>query len=130
MTEDREVYVRDKPFGGADKSSNGHRYDTVPFVNGMIMAGMSCQPIHYRKEEHDAFFDVCSKFDALIVRCNPGQINDDGGDQKKFDDAVRSLQKKGKKVRANSEISGNFPEKNRIFRELQENLRKFENSTV
>jgi len=90
-----EVYVRDKPFGGADKSSNGHRYDTVPFVNGMIMAGMSCQPIHYLHEEHDKFFEVCAKFDALIIRCNPGQINDDGGDQKKFDDAVRELQKKG-----------------------------------
>merc|ERR1719409_431001 len=90
-----EVYVRDKPFGGADKSSNGHRYDTVPFVNGMIMAGMSCQPIHYLHEEHDKFFEVCAKFDALIIRCNPGQINDDGGDRKKFDDAVRALQKKG-----------------------------------
>merc|ERR1719352_1325059 len=90
-----EVYVRDKPFGGADKSSNGHRYDTVPFVNGMIMAGMSCQPIHYKHEEHDKFFEVCANFDALIIRCNPGQINDDGGDQKKFDDAVRELQKKG-----------------------------------
>merc|ERR1719506_3669705 len=90
-----EVYVRDKPYGGADKSSNGHRYDTVPFVNGMIGAGMSCQPIHYKHEEHDKFFEVCAKFDALIIRCNPGQINDDGGDQKKFDDAVRELQKKG-----------------------------------
>merc|ERR1719390_551971 len=90
-----EVYVRDKPYGGADKSSNGHRYDTVPFVNGMITAGMSCQPIHYKHEEHDKFFEVCEKFDALIIRCNPGQINDDGGDQKKFDDAVRALQKKG-----------------------------------
>merc|ERR1719375_3059693 len=90
-----EVYVRDKPYGGADKSSNGHRYDTVPFVNGMIGAGMSCQPIHYLHEEHDKFFEVCAKFDALIVRCNPGQIKDDGGDQKKFDDSVRALQAKG-----------------------------------
>jgi len=90
-----EIYVRDKPYGGADKSSNGHRYDTVPFVNGMISAGMSCQPIHYKHEEHDKFFEVCAKFDCLIVRCNPGQIKDDGGDQKKFDDAVRELQKKG-----------------------------------
>jgi len=90
-----EVYVRDKPYGGADKSSNGHRYDTVPFVNGMIKAGMSCQPIHYLHEEHDKFFEVCAKFDALIVRCNPGQIKDDGGDQKKFDDSVRALQAKG-----------------------------------
>jgi len=90
-----EIYVRDKPYGGADKSSNGHRYDTVPFVNGMIMAGLSCQPIHYKHEEHDKFFEVCAKFDALIVRCNPGQIKDDGGDQKKFDDSVRELQKKG-----------------------------------
>merc|ERR1719181_1310511 len=89
-----EIYVRSAPYGGADKSSNGHRYDSVPFVNGMIEAGMSCQPIHYVHEEHDAFFAVCAKFDALIVRCNPGQINQDGGSQKKFDDAVRALQAK------------------------------------
>ncbi len=62
--------MRDKPYGGADKSSNGHRYDTVPFVNGMIGAGMSCQPIHYKHEEHDKFFEVCANFDALIIRCN------------------------------------------------------------
>merc|ERR1719159_2185853 len=41
------------------------------------------------------FFAVCAKFDALVVRCNPGQINQDGGSQAKFDDAVRALQKKG-----------------------------------
>merc|ERR1719298_257606 len=90
-----EIKVRSAPYGGADKSSNGHRYDTVPFVNGMIGAGISCQCIHYLHEEHDKFFEVCAKFDALIVRCNPGQIGQDGGDQKKFDDAVRELQKKG-----------------------------------
>ena len=90
-----EIYVRSAPYGGADKSSNGHRYDSVPFVNGMIGAGMSCQPIHYRHEEHDKFFEICAKFDALIVRCNPGQIGQDGGNQAKFDDAVRALQKKG-----------------------------------
>jgi hypothetical protein len=90
-----EVYVRSASYGGADKSSNGHRYDTVPFVNGMIGAGISCQCIHYKHEEHDKFFEVCAKFDALIVRCNPGQIGQDGGDQKKFDDSVRELQKKG-----------------------------------
>merc|ERR1719265_2168695 len=38
-----EIYVRDAPYGGADKSSNGHRYDSIPFANGMISAGMSCQ---------------------------------------------------------------------------------------
>merc|ERR1719355_25218 len=90
-----EIYVRNAPYGGADKSSNGHRYDSVPFVNGMIAGGMSCQPIHYLHEEHDKFFEICAKFDALIVRCNPGQINQDGGSQQKFDDAVRALQKKG-----------------------------------
>merc|ERR1719387_1289045 len=90
-----EVYVRSAPYGGADKSSNGHRYDSVPFVNGMIGAGMSCQPIHYLHEEHDKFFEVCANFDALIIRCNPGQIGQDGGSQQKFDDAVRELQKKG-----------------------------------
>ena len=47
--------------------------------------------------------EVCAKFDALIIRCNPGQIKDDGGDQKKFDDSVRELQKKG--IQATFQIS-------------------------
>jgi len=93
-----QVYVRDQPYGGADKSSNGHRYDSVPFANGMIMAGMSCQLIHYVHEEHEKFFEVAGKFDFLIVRCNPGQIKADGGDQQKFDDAMTGLRKKGIQV--------------------------------
>ena len=90
-----EIYVRSQPYGGSDKSSNGHRYDSIPFANGMITAGMSCQLLHYQHEEHDVFFKVCKGFDALIVRCNPGQINADGGSQAKFDDAIRELQKEG-----------------------------------
>merc|ERR1719171_2457750 len=90
-----EIYVRSQPYGGSDKSSNGHRYDSIPFANGMITAGMSCQLLHYQYEEHDVFFKVCKSFDALIVRCNPGQINADGGSQAKFDDAIRELQKEG-----------------------------------
>ena len=30
---------------------------------------------------HDTFFKVMEGFDAVIVRCNPGQINAAGGDQ-------------------------------------------------
>jgi len=93
-----QIYVRSAPYGGSDKSSNGHRYDTIPFGNGMINAGMSCQLIHYRHEEHDTFFEVCSNFDFLIVRCNPGQIKADGGDQGKFDDGMRVMRKKGIQV--------------------------------
>merc|ERR1719199_1729399 len=90
-----EIYVRNQPYGGSDKSSNGHRYDSIPFANGMINAGMSCQLLHYQHEEHDTFFEVCKDFNALIVRCNPGQIDADGGSQKKFDDVIRELQKEG-----------------------------------
>merc|ERR1712159_930537 len=93
-----EIYVRDAPYGGADKSSNGHRYDSIPFANGMISAGMSCQFGHYVHEEHDKFFEVMKKFDAIIVRCNPGQINDDGGSQQKFDDSMREMRKLGIQV--------------------------------
>merc|ERR1719392_318039 len=93
-----EIYIKAAPYGGADKSSNGHRYDSIPFANGMINSGMSCQLIHYKHEEHDKFFEVMSKFDAIIVRCNPGQIKDDGGDQQKFDNSMRELRKKGIQV--------------------------------
>ena len=93
-----QIYVRSQPYGGSDKSSNGHRYDSIPFANGMIGAGMSCQLIHYVHEEHDKFFEVCKNFDAIIVRCNPGQIKADGGDQGKFDDGMRAMRKLGIQV--------------------------------
>merc|ERR1712113_155988 len=89
-----QIYVNDHEFGGTDKSCNGHRYDSMPFANGMIKAGMACYLVHYVHSQHDAFFAVMQHMDAIIVRCNPGQINADGGDQNKFDNAMRALQKK------------------------------------
>jgi hypothetical protein len=62
------------------------------------MAGMSCQLINYVHQEHDKFFGVVKAFDALIVRCNPGQIKADGGSQEKFDDSMRTLRKAGMQV--------------------------------
>jgi len=93
-----QIYVNSHEFGGTDKSCNGHRYDTMPFCNGMINAGMACYPVHYVHSQHDTFFAVMECMDAILVRCNPGQIKADGGDQQKFDDAMRALQKKGKPV--------------------------------
>ncbi|CAE7887959.1 unnamed protein product [Symbiodinium microadriaticum] len=85
------IYVRSQPQlgraggGGTDKSFNGHRYDSMAFANGII-------------QEHDKFFDVVKNFDAIIVRCNPGQIKADGGDQGKFDNGMRAIRKKGIQV--------------------------------
>lgn len=93
-----QIYIANKPYGGADKAASGHRYDSIPFANGMISAGMSCQLVHYLHQEHDKFFELMGQFDAIIVRCNPGQIKEDGGDQQKFDDAMRALRKKGIQV--------------------------------
>merc|ERR1712050_676340 len=89
-----QIYVNDHEFGGTDKSCNGHRYDSIPFANGMIKAGMACYLVHYVHSQHDAFFSVMENMDAILVRCNPGQIKADGGDQGKFDDSMRALQKK------------------------------------
>ena len=49
-----QIYVRSQPYGGSDKSNNGNRYDSIPFANGMINAGMSCQLIHYTHQERFA----------------------------------------------------------------------------
>merc|ERR1719359_1865429 len=64
----------------------------------MINSGMSCQLIHYVHEEHDKFFSVAAGFDAIIVRCNPGQIGADGGSQTKFDNSMREMRKLGIQV--------------------------------
>jgi len=90
-----QIYIDEHKFGGTDKSCNGHRYDSVPFANGFINAGLSCQLVHYVHQYHDLFFKVMAKFDAVKVRCNPGQIKANGGDQNKFDDAMRAIKKAG-----------------------------------
>jgi len=109
-----QIYVTSQPFGGSDKSVTGHRYDTIPIANGMIASGMSCQLIHYSPSEHDAFFKVLEEFDAVIVRCNPGQINAAGGDQVKFDDAMRGLQKKGIQVWPSPDVMTNMGAKDAL----------------
>ncbi len=88
-----QVYVRGARFGGADKSSNGHRFDTVTLANGLIRAGLSCAPIHYLHEEHYKFIATCKGFDALLLRVCPGHVELDGGSQARFDDAMRQLQR-------------------------------------
>eukprot|EP00405_Crypthecodinium_cohnii_P020811 CAMPEP_0206483220 /NCGR_PEP_ID=MMETSP0324_2-20121206/39302_1 /ASSEMBLY_ACC=CAM_ASM_000836 /TAXON_ID=2866 /ORGANISM="Crypthecodinium cohnii, Strain Seligo" /LENGTH=281 /DNA_ID=CAMNT_0053961241 /DNA_START=86 /DNA_END=928 /DNA_ORIENTATION=+ len=99
-----QIYVRDAPYGGSDKSSNGHRYDSIPFANGMINSGMSCQLIHYVHQEHDKFFETVKNFNFLIVRCNPGQIKADGGDQGKFDEGMRAVRKAGIQVWPSADV--------------------------
>eukprot|EP00972_Heterocapsa_arctica_P072941 10772089-Heterocapsa_arctica.AAC.1 len=96
--------IRSQPYGGSDKSSNGHCYDSIPFANGMIMSGMSCQLISYVHDEHAKFFEVCKGFDALVVRCNPGQIKADGGSQAAFDDGMRGLSKLGIQVWPSADV--------------------------
>jgi len=44
--------------------------------------------VYYTPDNHDSFFETLAKFDAVLVRVNPGQIKGMGGDQKKFDDAM------------------------------------------
>ena len=34
-----QIYVRSQPYGGSDKSNNGHRYDSIPIVNGISASG-------------------------------------------------------------------------------------------
>eukprot|EP00933_Yihiella_yeosuensis_P030954 TRINITY_DN244_c0_g1_i2.p1 TRINITY_DN244_c0_g1~~TRINITY_DN244_c0_g1_i2.p1 ORF type:complete len:527 (+),score=162.87 TRINITY_DN244_c0_g1_i2:49-1629(+) len=109
-----QIYVSNQPFGGSDKSNSGHRYDSIPIANGMIASGMSCQLLHYNHEEHDKFFQVLEGFDAVVVRCNPGQINAAGGNQIKFDDAMRALQKKGKQVWPSPDVMTNMGAKDAL----------------
>ncbi|CAE6951171.1 unnamed protein product [Symbiodinium natans] len=93
-----QIYVRTQKLGGTDKSSSGNRYDSLVMANGMIRSGLSCQLIHYTHEEHDKFFELCKSFDFIIVRCEPGQIKADGGDQRKFDDGMRAIRDMGIQV--------------------------------
>jgi len=87
-------YVDSHPTGGSDKVTSGHRFDSVGIANGLRRAGIAVQMIFYNVDEHDKFFEIVPKFDAIVMRINPGQITANGGDQQKFDAAMTEVASK------------------------------------
>mmetsp|Transcript_31252 Transcript_31252/g.65506 ORF Transcript_31252/g.65506 Transcript_31252/m.65506 type:complete len:462 (-) Transcript_31252:373-1758(-) len=73
--------------GGSDKGPDGNRIDSIPIANGIIKAGGACDMILYDFERHDDFCKTVEKYDALIVRINPGQLSQGTtpGTQERFD---------------------------------------------
>merc|ERR1712151_294695 len=87
-------YVDSLPMGGSDKVTSGHRFDTIGIANGLKNAGLAVQILFYNVNEHDRFFEVVSKFDAVVMRINPGQITANKGDQQKFDTDMTKVAQK------------------------------------
>ena len=83
--------------GGSDKGPNGHRIDSIPIANGVIKAGGSCEIVKYFDTKHDEFAKAIEKYDALIVRINPGQLSQGTlpGTQARFDALMNSFIAKG-----------------------------------
>jgi len=92
--------------GGSDKGPDGNRVDSIPIANGVIAAGGACDLILYDAEKHDVFVADTAKYDALIVRINPGQLSQGTpeGTQKKFDDLMNEYITKGKLVWSSPKI--------------------------
>merc|ERR1719223_1127131 len=61
--------------GGSDKGPDGNRVDSIPIANSVIAAGGACDLILYDANNHDGFVAETAKYDALIVRINPGQLS-------------------------------------------------------
>merc|ERR1711972_766049 len=88
------TYVESQDNGGKDKvigAAAGLRFDTPGILNGLIKQGINAQLLPYQPAEHDAFMECVKKFDACIIRINPGQITAQGGDQQKFDKDVTDI---------------------------------------
>ena len=83
--------------GGSDKGPNGHRIDSIPIANGIVKAGGACEIIKYFDTKHAEFAKAIEKYDALIVRINPGQLSQGTlpGTQERFDALMNSFIKKG-----------------------------------
>ena len=86
--------------GGSDKGPDGNRIDSIPIANGVIAAGGACDLILYDAENHDGFVADTAKYDALIVRINPGQLSQGtpDGTQARFDELMNSYIAQGKLV--------------------------------
>ena len=87
--------------GGTDKGPDGNRIDSIPIANGVIKAGGACDMLLYDYEDHAGFEATIEKYDALIVRINPGQLSQIpgvDGVQAKFDATMNAFVAKGKPV--------------------------------
>merc|ERR1719284_1761595 len=98
--------------GGSDKGPDGNRVDSIPIANGVIHAGGACDLLLYKSDVGDAaaciaaFDKEASKYDALIVRINPGQLSQGTpeGTQMKFDELMNSYISKGKLIWSSPKI--------------------------
>ena len=92
--------------GGSDKGPDGNRVDSIPIANSVIAAGGACDLVLYDAEDHAAFVETSAKYDALIVRINPGQLSQGTpeGTQAKFDDLMNEYIAKGKLVWSSPKI--------------------------
>jgi len=101
-----EFNVKAHPNGGSDKGPNGHRIDSIPIANSVIAAGGACEIVKYFDDKHDEFEATVQKYDALIVRINPGQLSQGTlpGTQERFDKCMNSLIAKNKLVWSSPEV--------------------------
>jgi len=98
--------------GGSDKGPDGNRVDSIPIANSVIKAGGACDLILFDSSLGDAaacvaaFKEQTSKYDALIVRINPGQLSQGtpDGTQAAFDDLMNAYIAEGKLVWSSPKI--------------------------
>jgi len=86
---------KQKEMISTDKDKHGYRYDSVALTNGLIENGIYAVRVDYKPREHDRFASHVKeeKFDAILVRINPGQITP-YENQEKFDDLMEELENK------------------------------------
>ena len=98
--------------GGSDKGPDGNRIDSIPIANSVIEAGGACDLLLFDSTVGDAaacvaaFAATASKYDALIVRINPGQLSQGTpeGTQAAFDDLMNKYISEGKLVWSSPKI--------------------------
>jgi len=88
-----------------DKCKEGVRYDSIPIANGVIKTGNACEMLQYTVESHAEFEKKLSKYDAFIVRVNPGQIDSaQKGMQMEFDAMMDKQAALGKPVWSSPDV--------------------------
>ena len=92
--------------GGSDKGADGNRVDSIPIANSIIKAGGACECILYDANDHAKFVTDTAKYDALIVRINPGQLSQGTpeGTQERFDALMNQYIGEGKLIWSSPKI--------------------------
>jgi len=98
-----------------DRSKDGRRFDTPPIMQGVLNAGLDCEPVDIAEADFDKASEILADYDAVIVRINPGDFTRTEAGAKPLEDQLRKLKQNGVQIWTEPDVQSRFGSKTMLY---------------